>query len=106
MDKALLGVLPVIDKEIQAAVRDGKVSGGPFVDYTNNAAAIFYGFRVIAELLHIDELRRDYEDEHERLMTGNQKGGLLELIRATSDVMAQDAEQIRDWACTRTEKAK
>lgn len=103
MDKHLKECLDFVARPIGDAVRDGRVSGVPFVDFTSQAAGIFTGFAAIAELLQIDLLREGCDDEEDRMMTSRQKDALLGLIRETSNVMVAQVSDIVAWADKRLE---
>ena len=104
MDKHLKECLDPISGTIDRAVRNGHVSGGPFVDFTNQATKIFTGFEAIAELLQIDLLRQDCDDEEDRLMNARQKDALLGLISAVSRSMNFQASDIAEWADKRLQE--
>jgi len=103
MDKHLKECLDFVARPIGDAVRDGRVSGVPFVDFTSQAAGIFTGFEVIAELLQIDLLREGCDDEDDRMLTSRQKDALLGLIRGTSSAMSIRVGDIVAWADKRIE---
>ncbi|NYT67701.1 hypothetical protein [Pusillimonas noertemannii] len=98
MDKHLQECLEHIAKPIERAVMDGRVSGAPFVDFTNQASMVFSGVETIVELLQIDTLREGYEEEEHRRLSARQKGALLELIRSVSRTMTFRVSDIADWA--------
>lgn len=77
---------------------NGRLSGVPFVDFTEQAAVILSGFEVVAELLQIDLLREGCDDEDDRMLTSRQKDALLGLIRETSSVMVVRVSEIVEWA--------
>lgn len=81
-----------------------RLSGSPFVSFTNDAAMIFAGFETIAELLEIDLLREGTDGEEDRMMTARQKGALLGMINATSRVMSCKVGDIVAWADRRLEE--
>lgn len=104
MDKHLKECLDPISWSIERAAREGRVSGGPFADFTGQAAKIFTGFETIAELLQIDLLREGCDDEEDRLMDARQKDALLGLIAAVSRSMNFKVGDIAGWAEERMEK--
>lgn len=83
---------------IRNAVSRGQVSGSPFVDYANDAYAIFSGFRVVAQLLQDDLILAACEGEEDRTMDDNQKDALIGMIRAASWAMELRASDIRERA--------
>lgn len=103
MDKHLKACLDHVARPIENAVMNGHVSGVPFVGFTSQAAGIFTGFEVIAELLQIDLLREGCDDEDDRMLTSRQKGALLGLIRETSRFMYYRVGDITEWADKRLE---
>ena len=98
MDKHLQECLDTVGRPIGNAVLNGRLSGMPFVEFTNQAAVVFTGFAAIAELLQIDLLREGCDDEDDRMMTSRQKDALLGLIRETSNVMVFQVSDIVAWA--------
>lgn len=96
----------IMGADIQRAVARGEVSGSPFVDYVNQADAIFAGFRVVAGLLQDDLSLSGIEGEQDRLMNINQKDALIGMIRAVSWEMERRACDIQDWARDRIKEGK
>lgn len=96
----------IMDAEIQSAVARGKVSATQFVDYVNQADAIFAGFRVVAGLLRDDLSLSGIEGEQDRLLNINQKDALIGMIRAVSWEMERRACDIQDWARERIKEGK
>lgn len=98
MDKHLKECLDPVAQTIRNGVFNGRVGGAPFADFTSQAASIFTGFEVIAELLQIDLLREGCDDEDDRMLTSRQKDALLGLIRETSRAMGVRVGDIVTWA--------
>lgn len=96
----------IMDAEIQIAVARGKISATHFVDYVNQADAIFAGFRVAARLLRDDLSLSGIEGEQDRLMSIDEKDALIGMIRAVSWEMERRACDIRDWAHERIKEGK
>lgn len=97
MDKHLLDCLELLNGKAINAVMNRELSGLPFAAYTNDAHALFSGFRAIAELLHVDLMRQDDDDEEDRRLRNYQIGALLGLIRAASSVMVQQGYELTEW---------
>lgn len=106
MDKALQECSRTINSDIATAVRNGRINGGPFAEYTDNAATLFRGFSVLIDLIQVGELARDSDDdaEVEKALTPYEAGTLISMMRATSDVMSRRAEELASWAKTRMEE--
>jgi len=96
----------IIDAEIQIAVARGKVSATQFVDYVNQANAIFSGLRVVARLLRDDLSLSGIEGEQDRLMSIDEKDALIGMIRAVSWEMERRACDIQGWARERIKEGK
>lgn len=105
MDKSLQECSRTINSEIETAVRNGRINGGPFAEYTDNAATIFRGFSVLIDLIQVGELARDSDDdaEVEKALTPYEAGALISMMRATSDVMSRRAEELGEWARRKVE---
>lgn len=97
----------IMDAEIRGAVSSGKVSATPFVDYVNQAHAIFAGFRAAARLLRDDLSLSGIEGEQDRLMSIDEKDALIGMVRAVSEEMERRACDIQGWAreCIKEGKA-
>ncbi len=107
MDKSLEECLHLIPGSVQAAVNKGRVCGGTFAEYTDDAAAIFRGFTTLISLLQVNQLMRNSgdPDEVEKALDPYGADSLMSMMRAMSNSMSYRAERLGDWAGERAKEA-
>lgn len=100
MNKSLQSHLDRIRDDIEDAVHDGSVSGAPFARFTENARVAFAGIETLVELLQVDDVKRSGCDEREiaETLRPNEVYSLMSLVRVVSKIMADQAEDMADWA--------
>jgi len=107
MDKSLEECLHLIPGSVQAAVNNGHVCGGPFAEYTNDAAAIFRGFTTLISLIQVNQLMRSSgdPDEAEKALDLYGDDSLMLMMRAISNTMNYRAEGLGARAAERAKEA-